>query len=94
MAKYKIEFKTKVVKEYLERNIGYKELAKKKHSIPDRSTVRRWVKEFKEKGIEWIRKLREDNYYLKMEVDILKKKIQFSQMTQEEINRYLRSLDH
>ena len=29
MAKYKIEFKTKVVKEYLERNIGYKELAKK-----------------------------------------------------------------
>ena len=52
MAKYKIEFKTKVVKEYLERNIGYKELAKKKHSIPDRSTVRRWVKEFKEKGIE------------------------------------------
>ncbi|MFQ9966892.1 MAG: hypothetical protein ACLRU4_01480 [Peptoniphilus sp.] len=29
MAKYKIEFKIKIVKEYLEGNIGYKELAKK-----------------------------------------------------------------
>lgn len=38
--------------------------------------------------------LRKENYYLQMEVEILKKKIQFSQMTQEEINRYLRSLDH
>ena len=41
-----------------------------------------------------IEKLREENYYLQMEVEILKKKIQFSQMTQEEIDRYLRSLDH
>lgn len=29
MTKYKTEFKIKVVKEYLEGNIGYKELAKK-----------------------------------------------------------------
>ena len=28
MTKYKTEFKLKVVKEYLEENIGYKELAK------------------------------------------------------------------
>lgn len=41
-----------------------------------------------------LEKLREENYYLQMEVEILKKKIQFSQMTQEEINKYLRSLDH
>ncbi len=46
-------------------------------------------KEFSE-----LEKLREDNYYLKMEVEILKKKIQFSQMTESEIDEYLRSLDH
>ena len=182
MAKYNIEFKMKVVKEYLEGNISYKELVKK-YSIPDKITVRtwvniyesqgydrlkvsrrnnnysldfklnvvnlylkgemsyqnlanelkinnpsiivRWVREFREKGIGGLRpkkrgrpskmakeskkksvkpkskeekseleKLREENYYLQMEVEILKKKIQFSQMTQEEINEYLRSLDH
>ncbi len=185
MAKYKTEFKIKVVKEYLEGNIGYRELAKK-HSIPDKNILRtwvnayefqgydglkvsrkknnysldfklnivnlyltgemsyqslanefkinnpsmiaRWVKEFRDKGIEGLKpkkrgrpsnmpntdknkdlknksnktkkelseleKLREENYYLQMEVEILKKKIQFSQMTQEEIDRYLRSLNH
>ena len=188
MAKYKTEFKMKVVKEYLEGNIGYKGLAKK-YSIPDHSTVRiwvnayesqgyeglkvsrknnsysldlklnvvdlyltgemsyqslanefkinnpsiiaRWVKEFREEGIEGLKskkrgrasnmpntdknkdlknksnknnktknelseieKLREENYYLQMEVEILKKKIQFSQMTESEIDEYLRSLNH
>ncbi|EFA90289.1 transposase [Peptoniphilus lacrimalis DNF00528] len=185
MTKYKTEFKMKVVKEYLEGNISYRELAKK-YSIPDNYTVRtwvnayefqgydglevkrknnnysldfklnvvnlyltgemsyqslanelkinnppiiaRWVKEFREEGIEGLKpkkrgrpsnmpnkdknekiknksnktkeelseleNLRKENYYLQMEVEILKKKIQFSQMTQEEINRYLRSLDH
>ena len=90
--------------------------------------IARWVKEFREEGIEGLKtkkrgrpsnmpnkdknkdlknkskktkkefseleKLREDNYYLKMEVEILKKKIQFSQMTELEIDEYLRSLDH
>ena len=185
MAKYKTEFKIKVVKEYLEGNIGYKGLAKK-YSIPDHSTVRtwvnayesqgyeglkvsrknnsysldlklnvvdlyltgemsyqslakefkinnpsmiaRWVKEFRDEGIEGLKskkrgrpsnmpntdenkkiknksnktkkelseleKLREENYYLQMEVEILKKKIQFSQMTESEIDEYLRSLNH
>ena len=185
MSKYNTEFKMKVVKEYLEGNVSYKDLAKK-YSIPDKSNIRRWVnvyesqdydglkvsrknssysldlklnvvdlyltgemsyqslanelkinnppmiarwvKEFREKGIEGLKpkkrgrpsnmpntdknkdlknktnktkkesseleKLRKENYYLQMEVEILKKKIQFSQMTQEEINRYLRSLDH
>ena len=36
MAKYNIEFKMKVVKEYLEGNISYKEIAKK-YSIPDKT---------------------------------------------------------
>ena len=41
-----------------------------------------------------LEKLREENYYLQMEVEILKKKIQFSQMTESEIDNYLKSLDH
>ena len=185
MAKYNTEFKMKVVKEYLEGNISYKELSKK-YSIPDKHIVRtwvnayesqgydglkvsrknssysldlklnvvdlyltgemsyqslanefkinnpsmisRWVKEFREKGIEGLKpkkrgrpsnmpntdknkdlknktnktkkesseleKLRKENYYLQMEVEILKKKIQFSQMTESEIDEYLRSLNH
>ena len=185
MAKYKTEFKTKVVKEYLEGKISYRELAKK-YSIQDSSAVRtwvnayesqgydglkvkrknnkytlefklntvnlyltgemsyqslanelkinnppmiaKWVKEFREEGIEGLKakkrgrpsnmpntdknkdlknkgnktkkelseleKLRKENYYLQMEVEILKKKIQFSQMTESEIDEYLRSLNH
>lgn len=185
MTKYNTEFKMKVVKEYLEGNVSYKDLAKK-YSIPDKSNVRRWVnayesqgydglkvsrtnnnytldfklnvvnlyltgemsyqslsnelkinnpsiiarwvKEFREEGIEGLKpkkrgrpsimpntdknknqrnknsktkkelseveKLREENYWLQMEVDILKKKIQFSQMTESEIDEYLRSLNH
>ncbi|MDU5925101.1 MAG: transposase [Finegoldia magna] len=185
MTKYNTEFKMKVVKEYLEGNVSYKNLAKK-YSIPDKSNIRRWVnayesqgydglkvsrtnnnysfdfklnvvnlyltgemsyqslanelkinnpsiiaiwvKEFREEGIEGLKpkkrgrpsimpntdknknlknknsktkeelseveKLREENYWLQMEVDILKKKIQFSQMTESEIDEYLRSLNH
>lgn len=185
MSKYNLEFKLKVVKEYLEGNIGYLSLAEK-YNIKSESEIRRWVnayktqgyeglevkrknnkytlefklnavnlyltgemsyqslanelkinnppmiakwvKDFREEGIEGLKakkrgrpsnmpntdknkdlknkrkqtkkelseleKLREDNYYLKMEVEILKKKIQFSQMTESEIDEYLRSLDH
>ena len=185
MAKYNLEFKLKIVKEYLEGNIGYASLAKK-YNIKSESELKRWVnayktqgyeglevkrknnkytlefklntvnlyltgemsyqslanelkinnppmiarwvKKFREEGIEGLKpkkrgkpsnmpsidksknltnkskqtkkelseieKLREENYYLQMEVDILKKKIQFSQMTESEIDEYLRSLDH
>ena len=41
-----------------------------------------------------LEKLRKENYYLQMEVEILKKKILFSQMTESEIDEYLRSLNH
>ncbi len=157
MAKYNLEFKLKIVKEYLEGNIGYASLAKK-YNIKSESELKRWVNAYKtqgyeglevkrknnkytlefklntvnlyltEEGIEGLKpkkrgkpsnmpsidksknltnkskqtkkelseieKLREENYYLQMEVDILKKKIQFSQMTESEIDEYLRSLDH
>ena len=185
MSKYNLEFKLKVIKEYLEGNIGYPSLAKKYNiksesviirwvnayktqgcdglevkrknnkytlefklntvnlyltgemsyqslanelKINNPSIITRWVKEFREKGIEGLKpkkrgrpskmsntdkskdlknkskktkkelseieKLRKENYYLQMEVEILKKKIQFSQMTESEIDEYLRSLNH
>ena len=110
---------------YLTGEMSYQNLANEL-KINNPSIIVRWVREFRERGIEGLRakkrgrpskmgkeskkkavkkskskeekseleKLREENYYLQMEVEILKKKIQFSQMTQEEINEYLRSLDH
>ena len=185
MSKYNLEFKLKVVKEYLEGNIGYLSLAEK-YNIKSESEIRRWVnaykiqgyeglevkrknskytlefklnavnlyltgemsyqslanelkinnppmiakwvKDFREEGIEGLKakkrgrpsnmpntdknkdlknkrkktkkelseleKLREENYYLQMEVEILKKKILFSQMTESEIDEYLKSLNH
>ena len=62
MAKYKTEFKMKVVKEYLEGNIGYKELAKK-YSIPDHSTVRIWVNAYESQGYEGLKVSRKNNSY-------------------------------
>ncbi len=125
--KYTLDFKLNVVNLYLTGEMSYQSLANEL-KINNPSMIVRWVKEFREEGIEGLKpkkrgrpsnmpntdenkklknknnktkkelneleKLREENYYLQMEVEILKKKIQFSQMTQEEINRYLRSLDH
>ena len=54
MVKYKTEFKIKVVKEYLEGNIGYKGLAKK-YSIPDHSTVRTWIIAYESQGYEGLK---------------------------------------
>lgn len=52
----------KVVKEYLEGNIGYKELAKK-YSIPDHSTVRIWVNAYESQGYEGLEVKRKNNKY-------------------------------
>ena len=62
MTKYKTEFKIKVVKEYLEGNIGYKGLAKK-YSIPDHSTVRNWINAYESRGYEGLKVSRKSNSY-------------------------------
>lgn len=43
----------KVVKEYLERQIGYNELSKK-YNIQDKLTVRTWVNAYENQGYEGI----------------------------------------
>ena len=125
--KYTLEFKLNTVNLYLTGEMSYQILANEL-KINNPSIIARWVKEFREEGIEGLKpkkrglpsdmpnkdknknlknksnktkeelseieKLRKENYYLQMEVEILKKKIQFSQMTESEIDEYLRSLDH
>ena len=60
MTKYKTEFKTKVVKEYLEGKISYRELAKK-YSIQDSSAVRTWVNAYESHGYDGLNVKRKNN---------------------------------
>ena len=54
MSKYSTEFKTKVVKEYLESNTSYKTLSNK-YCIPSESIIRKWVNAYKSQGYEGIK---------------------------------------
>lgn len=119
---YTLEFKLKVVNLYLTGKKSYQSLANE-FKMNNPSLIGRWVKDFKEKGIDGLKpkkqersskmpkkdkvkkkktkeklseleKLKEENYWLKLENAVIKKKIQFSQMTEEEIRQYLKSLDH
>ncbi|HHX67695.1 MAG: transposase [Miniphocaeibacter sp.] len=73
MAKYSFEFKLKVVEEYLQGLGGYKYLAKK-YSIPDKGTVRDWVKKYIEFGEEslLIRRKNNNKYTLDFKLNMIK----------------------
>ena len=62
MAKYSTEFKMKVVKEYLETNISYKNLTNK-YSIPNKSIIITWVNAYKSQGYEGLKVKRENIQY-------------------------------
>ena len=62
MAKYSTEFKMKLVKEYLEGKIGYKELAKK-YNIPNKCAIQTWVSAYKAHGYDGIKVSRSNNNY-------------------------------
>lgn len=49
MSKYSHEFKLKVVKYYLEKNVGFVETANH-FGIPNKSPVQRWVRKYQEHG--------------------------------------------
>ncbi|MGP4079763.1 helix-turn-helix domain-containing protein [Bacillus sp. Marseille-Q3570] len=55
MAKYSEEFKIKLVSEYLNGNLGYKSLAKK-YNMPSRTPIQDWVRAYKTKGIEGLKR--------------------------------------
>src|SRR5699024_1179211 len=53
MVKYSEEFKLKIIKEYLKGSLGYKLLAKK-YQIPHESSIKSWVRNYKEYGLTGI----------------------------------------
>jgi len=71
MAKYSTEFKAKVVKEYLESNISYKNLSDK-YCIPLESIVKTWVNAYKSQGYEGVKVKRENRQYtLEFKLNVL-----------------------
>ena len=62
MAKYSTEFKMKLVKEYLEGKIGYRELAKK-YNIPNKCAIQTWVSAYKTQGYDGLKVSRRNNNY-------------------------------
>lgn len=62
MAKYSTEFKTKVVKEYLESSISYQNLANK-YFISDTHLIRTWVNAYKSQGYEGLKVKRQNTQY-------------------------------
>ncbi len=83
MAKYSLEFKYKVVQEYLEGGIGYLALAKK-YNIPSNRSIRTWVKAYETLGIDGIKRSRKNNNYtldFKLEVVELYLKNEMSYQT-------------
>ena len=71
MSKYNLEFKRKVVKEYLEGNIGYLSLAKK-YDINLESVIKRWVNAYKTQGYEGLEVKRKNNsYYLDFKLNVV-----------------------
>lgn len=71
MAKYSDEFKLRIVKEYLEKSLGYLLLAKK-YNISSTSPIRRWVRAYKEFGEAGLRKKQTKQVYsVQFKLDVL-----------------------
>ncbi|SUM53553.1 transposase [Staphylococcus epidermidis] len=69
---YKLEFKLKVVQEYLEGTLGCTRLTKK-YNISNESVVRRWVHQYLEFGREGLaKKLQNKSYTRVFKVSVLK----------------------
>lgn len=55
MAKYSEEFKLRLVKEYVDRTLGYKLLARK-YGLPSSTPIKRWVRAYQAFGQEGLQK--------------------------------------
>lgn len=63
MAKYNLEFKMKVVAEYLSGTIGFKSLARKYQMKSDKQTSR-WVHAYQNLGVESLKRSRNNRSYI------------------------------
>lgn len=71
MAKYSVEFKLQVVQEYLKGPLGYK-LLMKKYTLSSTTILRRWVRAYREFGLEGLkRKDKKTTYSVQFKVDVL-----------------------
>ena len=71
MAKYREEFKIKLVTEYLNGNLGYRRLARK-HNLPSETPLKNWVRAYKTQGIEGLqRRTRKEAYSVKFKLDTI-----------------------
>ncbi|AOV06869.1 helix-turn-helix domain-containing protein [Sporosarcina ureilytica] len=71
MAKYSLEFKFKVVREYLEGTLGYRLLARK-YGIPSKSPIESWVQAYKAFGEDGLRRKRSKKVYsVQFKLDVL-----------------------
>lgn len=74
--KYSDKLKLKIVKEYLEKPLGYKRLAKK-YNIPSTTPIKNWVKAYQHFGQDGIRsKASREVYSLQFKLDVLQFKKQ------------------
>lgn len=62
MAKYSLEFKMKVVAEYLSGTVGLKSLAKK-YNIKGAQQIRTWVNAYQSLGVEGLKRARKNRSY-------------------------------
>ncbi|WP_427137164.1 transposase [Psychrobacillus psychrodurans] len=71
MAKYSEEFKLQVVQEYQNGLLGFSLLAKK-YEIPNKSQINKWVRAYKEFGVEGLsRKKTKQVYSVQFKLDVL-----------------------
>ncbi|MDS3888291.1 transposase [Staphylococcus hominis] len=69
---YKLEFKLKIVQEYLNGSLSFQNVAKKYH-LPDKSVVQRWVNQYLEFGSEGLdKKLQKKVYTRDFKVSVLR----------------------
>lgn len=72
MAKYDLEFKKKVVSEYLTGNESLRSLAKK-HNIPAKRTIEQWVHNYKTYGLEGLKRSRKNaSYSIELKLEAIK----------------------
>lgn len=62
MAKYTLDFKIKVVQDYLNGNSGYASLAKI-YKIPSKTSIEIWVKAYNKFGVDGLRRKKKDTIY-------------------------------
>ena len=71
MTKYSEGFKLRLVKEYLEKSLGYEHLARE-YGIPSSTPIKRWVRAYQEFGEEGLRKKQTKQVYsVQFKVDVL-----------------------